>query len=379
MKGSAISKRKSWSDTLLSVDKQFVGRQRPFSGLSRRTYAATHDVLLVTVSILAASGPVAADVPNYNTFTLHLRSNLCVNKGGAGSPVFNIPCDTFFNSATPVINDEGSVAVSLTLIEAGDFEGVFVSDACGAGIVYTSTAGASVSDVSINNIGDVVFEQVFSSENGLWIYDDSNDTTARETTAPLGASGWSSPEINDSNEIGFCANLAGDYAFVSYSGGSTAIHATEVAIDVNSPYSFLFTPSFNNARQIAGKVRDGGPGQLGGSQPDEIRVFNSDGTSIPIAEDVDGNIASPYTSFDNSVSLTSTGWVAFTVNLGAGGSGVIVSGVLSDLDGNLLVNVFDLLDLLANWNTNGSGADIAAPLDTVVVFNLLVLLSEWSS
>jgi hypothetical protein len=41
------------------------------------------------------------------------------------------------------------------------------------------------------------------------------------------------------------------------------------------------------------------------------------------------------------------------------------------------VNVFDLLELLSNWNTNGPGAAIAEPSDVVNVFDLLELLSAW--
>ncbi len=45
--------------------------------------------------------------------------------------------------------------------------------------------------------------------------------------------------------------------------------------------------------------------------------------------------------------------------------------------GNGAVDVFDLLELLANWGANGPGADIAEPLDVVDVFDLLDLLSNW--
>lgn len=41
------------------------------------------------------------------------------------------------------------------------------------------------------------------------------------------------------------------------------------------------------------------------------------------------------------------------------------------------VNVFDLIELLLNWNTNGPGADIAAPFDVVDVFDLIDLLAAW--
>ncbi len=43
------------------------------------------------------------------------------------------------------------------------------------------------------------------------------------------------------------------------------------------------------------------------------------------------------------------------------------------------VNVFDLLELLANWGTNGPGADIAPLSNVVDVFDLLDLLAAWGS
>jgi len=48
-----------------------------------------------------------------------------------------------------------------------------------------------------------------------------------------------------------------------------------------------------------------------------------------------------------------------------------------DITGDGVVDVFDLLDLLANWGTNGAGSDIAEPNDVVDVFDLLALLAAW--
>jgi hypothetical protein len=41
------------------------------------------------------------------------------------------------------------------------------------------------------------------------------------------------------------------------------------------------------------------------------------------------------------------------------------------------VNIFDLLDLLSNWGTDGAGAAIAEPTNVVDVFDLLELLTSW--
>lgn len=41
------------------------------------------------------------------------------------------------------------------------------------------------------------------------------------------------------------------------------------------------------------------------------------------------------------------------------------------------VNVFDLIELLSNWGTSGPGADIAEPTNVVDVFDLIELLASW--
>ncbi len=103
------------------------------------------------------------------------------------------------------------------------------------------------------------------------------------------------------------------------------MHVADANLDFGSPYSYLFTPSFNDSRDIAGKVRLGAAGQVGESQPDQVRVFSNDGTSVLIAEDQDSNPVSPYTRFDNSVSLTNAGPVAFVATLASGDRAVVLS------------------------------------------------------
>jgi len=46
-------------------------------------------------------------------------------------------------------------------------------------------------------------------------------------------------------------------------------------------------------------------------------------------------------------------------------------------EGDNVVNVFDLLELLAGWGTDGPGSDLDEPNDTIDVFDLLVLLAAW--
>ncbi|MCG8407322.1 MAG: hypothetical protein MI923_19155 [Phycisphaerales bacterium] len=279
---------------------------------------------VVTTSVLLAmiGTKASAVVPLYNAHQLQARSNF----NGA----FNLPNSAFFSNLTASIDDRRQVAFKLSVLPApnSNSQGLWFGGNGSGQIEHIGPSGASFSDMRHNENGLIVFQQSFSSENGLWIYNSNTDTAARETTMPLGATSWESPIINDQNQIGYRVDFGfNGQTFYSYdpAGPSTALHAAEVGVLPGSPYSFLFTPSFNNARQIAGKVRLGGPGQIGDDQPDEIRLFNSDGTSTLIAEDIDSDPLSPYDRFDNSVAPTDDGRVAFIATLVGGGRGVYLS------------------------------------------------------
>lgn len=277
--------------------------------------------------------PAAGAVPTYSGFQMVARTNFASNPGGS----FNVPGSWFFSGEDIRINNHRDVAFRLS-VTSGTFQSVWAGKVVGTGptgvggVVYSSNPAddASVSRVSINNLGRIIWEQNFTGGTpGLYFYDPVGPTSGLLTTRPFGTSSWSSANINDAGEVGFRANFGSTrQSFTSWSPASpntTLDHAVEAGLDPGSPYSFLFTPSFNANRQIAGSVRRGLAGQTGSSQPDEIRIFNSNGSSILIAQDRDANPNSPYTSFDNSVSLSNNGKVAFMAGLFGGGRGVFVS------------------------------------------------------
>jgi len=175
----------------------------------------------------------------------------------------------------------------------------------------------------------VMFPQTFSAQNGIYQYNSVTDQSGLFTTQPLGASSWGSVEVNDVGHVGYRAGFGpgSGHAFSSRGTNPTqALHAVEAALDPISPYSFLFSCTFNNNRQIASAVRLGVAGQTGNSQPDQVRIFNADESSVLIAQDRDSNIASPYTGFDSSrPGLTDDGRVSFIATLFGGGRGVFLS------------------------------------------------------
>lgn len=289
--------------------------------------------IAVAAGVLASIADVSlAAVPTYSGFQLVARTNFASNPGGS----FNVPGSWFFSGEDIKVNDNRQVAFRLS-VTSGTFQSVWFGQVTGAGptgtgtVVYSSNPSddAFLSRVSLNNFGRVVWEQNFTGGvPGLYFYNHPTATSGLLTTRPFGTGSWSSPTVNDNAEVGFRSNFGTNrQAFTSWSPASpntTIDHAVEAGLDPGSPYAFLFTPSFNNARQIAGFVRRGTAGQTGSSQPDEIRVFNTDGSSTLIAQDRDANPASPFASFDNSVALSNNGKVAFMATLVAGGRGVFL-------------------------------------------------------
>lgn len=329
--------------------------------------------LNLALGVALATAATAA-VPTYSTKQLQCRSNFTVNGGG-----FNLPGDAFFTNGTPALNAGGQASIRISVIGGTNNQGIWLGANAAGSIVYQTPPGGSVSDASINDAGLVLFEQTFTSPDGIFFYDDADASSGLLTDQPIGASNWGSPIVNASGNAGFRASFLGDNAFYAWNGVSATLYAADVDLVASSPYSFLFTPSYNDADQIASKVRVGGPGQIGNDRPDEIRVFNADQSSALIATDDDGDPTSPYSGFDNSVALLNDGRVAFIASLVGGGRGVFLSdgtttieiattadpdlndieffGPAANDDGLVVFRGFDATGFRAVWI--GDGTDLA--------------------
>lgn len=272
----------------------------------------------VLALLLLLALPVAAQPPAYTDHQLQARSNF--------SGAFNLPDGAFFANVTPKVNDGGVVAFDLDVVPGVDADALWVGGDGRGQIVYTSPEESFLAGVDVSPTGVVVFEQFFSAEDGLWLYEPAAGTAAFETSLPLGAMFWTAPEIDGAGQIGYRAAFGPDHAWVSYDGaGNAAVHAVEAALDPASPFSFLFTPSFDGQRRIAGKARYGAAGQVGEERPDRILRVGANGAVTVLAEDADADPLSPYAGFDNGVDVTTDGRVAFVATLVAGGRGVFLT------------------------------------------------------
>ena len=280
----------------------------------------------ITTKITAAAACICtmqtiADLPTYDNFQLQARSNIVDG--------FNLPSGSSFNSGTPVLNDSGQVAIRLVTVGTSGQAGLWFGEDGFGTIVYTAPPGPIFSDPSMNASGQTIVEQSDTGgTDGVFLYDPANGDFGLRIP-PGGTSNtlfFSTEYIADDGSIAWRSrNGSSDYAYFAEIDNVQVRYVATVDIDPASPYSFLFSPSTNNALEMAGKVRLGNAGQFNNSQPDEIRIFQSDGSSTLIAADDDGDPKSPYTGFDNSISLNDNGQVAFITNLASGGRGVFVS------------------------------------------------------
>jgi hypothetical protein len=266
----------------------------------------------VAVLALAAAAPAAAEVSPYTRFQLQARANF--------TDSFNLPIGAFWSNVTPRLDDDRRVAFHLNVVPGSDGKGIWLGGGGTGAIVHTTPDGSFVFDTALDGAGGVVWEQVDSSPQGLFRYTPGGGAV-HVTSQPIGASGWGSPGADEAGRVGFRASFSGDHAHVSWDG-AIAFHAVEADLDVGSPYSFLFTPSYGAGRRIASKVRLGAAGQTGNERPDEIRIFAADGSSVLVAADQDADPLSPYAGFDNGVAMNEHGQVAFIATLVAGGRGV---------------------------------------------------------
>ena len=240
-------------------------------------------------------------------------------RSGPGSS-FQIPLGSSWSSATPVINNQRQVGLTINAVAPSFRAGIWQGDPNGGGIVAIADDDDSLfSDVSQNDDGDLVWRRAFSSQDGIMKFDAGAGTTAFLTNAPLGASSWTAVQINNAGTVGYRAGFTGGNAWTTFSGGASSIHLAETGIDAGSDYEFLFTPSHNQNGLIAGKAAFQSLSQ------NRIITADSSGTVTVRVNDATLDINSPFSSFNNSVDLNESDQIAFVANLTLGGRGVYVA------------------------------------------------------
>ena len=261
--------------------------------------------LSIAAFVVSFGSAASAEIPDWTRIELQARTNLLVNDNG-----WNLPPGSSFNSISASINNTAQVAFTVGVVpEAGGSHPGLWTGAGGVGaLVYEGPADSGISsEAPINDDGRIVYTmRDTGSLDGLYVYDPAAGAAARVNTLPIIPNSYSSPDINNAGAIGYQAVFSSGRAFASTLGASSVIHAGDGGVSPGSPYTYLYTPAFDDQRRIAAKVS---------TSPDmttkqEIRLFAADGQSSLVLANQATDAASPWSGFDNGLAVNATGVVA---------------------------------------------------------------------
>lgn len=288
---------------------------KPSRPSRRKAVSACVAGVLLTI----ATNVVSAAVPTYTTFQMQARSNLLQNDNG-----YNLPPGSSFNSITPSINNRAQVAFTVGVVPdaMSSHPGVWLGAAGVGALVYQGPTDASInSEASLNASGSIAFTLSDTGDSdGIYIYRSDLATASRLDTFPVVPNSYGTPTININSYTGYQANFSSGRAYASTGNGSSVFHITDIGLVPSSPYTYLYTPAFNDLRRIAAKVS---------TSPDfttkvEIRTFASDGSSMLILANQATNAASPYSKFDNGLAVNNHDVIAVVATRAADNRRVVV-------------------------------------------------------
>lgn len=268
----------------------------------------------LAIGLCAASLPSSAGaaLPAYRTFQIHAR--------GGASDTLNVPAGQYVDRSPVFINNTGQIAFRLS---QNDFaccsSGVWFGGGGSGSVVYTHAAGATLSGVAFNDSG--VFASNFFNVGSPTSIMRTNCLTSTTAPAfalggPFGVTGVQSGPacVNNADVFGAIVSIDSTTALMTFGAGGAdqAKHAQTVGpSSPSSPYSSFLSLALNDNRQLATVARLGAQGQVSPSRPDEVRLFNPNGSSVLIARDHDADAASPFATFTAVFDVTETGYVLF--------------------------------------------------------------------
>jgi len=283
--------------------------------------------LAAALGLAMEANPAVAQIPDYAPPQLQARANLLVNDNG-----WNLPPGSSFNSITASINDDRFVTFPVQIVTEPDDPSI-----AGAGVWYGRDGVGAIAfrhdapdneiyigdRASINADGDVAYYTHGGGTNyTMWLFDPAVGTPQQVVVLPLTPVSFSNVSLSDTDYIGYQGSFGGGRGFASTLALAAApdrdsvAHVYDNAIDPSSPHNYLYSPSMNNQRVIAGKVNVGVGMDYTRA---EIRRFNADGTSTRVVADNVLDPSSPFDRFDNSLAINDTHTVAVSVRIADGG------------------------------------------------------------
>ncbi|CBW27285.1 putative exported protein [Halobacteriovorax marinus SJ] len=282
---------------------------------------------LSSIALLLTCMISSAQALEYNAPTLIFNSS--ADSG------HNMPPRTVFTDRAPSINDHGEMAITLTLLDGTYDTGIWVKSKFQEGILTTTGARESFNDVQINNDGALFYtHQTLNGIKGVYTATGKkeggyNFTNHMDDEEIMPYESFSNLFLTKSGELFFTAkNFKGDLAIFNYHAEFGLDLITAQNQRSRTPYSFVFSPSYNDNSEAAYKVRVGKRGELDDSLPDQIILSKGSSKKI-VAQDQDSDPNSKWKSLRNTVALSNSGAVAFIAH-----DGVAEKLVLIEANGN---------------------------------------------
>jgi hypothetical protein len=249
------------------------------------------------ILLVAAGSLASASIPTEWTFQLQCRSSL-----NPAIPSFNLPNISSLSSQYVALDADGTVAIRAFIGSGGITEGIFVGRDGTGGLVLTANNADPVWTTQITirqgllGLGDGGFD------GGASVYNTDGTLFQRYNIGgPQGTSGFGGVDVTADGAIAY----RGDFGFIGdktvvdeFIGGVRTQRL--VADSFSGPYSFLFAPRVNDARQVASNtIPVSGPSR-------RIVRWAPDNTPNTVAET--GGL---FSGFVNSIGLSEAGHVAF--------------------------------------------------------------------
>ncbi len=276
---------------------------------------------LLSGGVLAATSAQAA-LPTY-TYQLQARANLRGNPSGA----FNLePGNLLPGSYRVPLTADRQLAFRLSITPEGQRAVWWGQDGVGQRIyLLPKELGEDVTagDPELNAAGALAFAVSGGlRDNGVYLFNVQRPDQVRILKEPYGISSWSSLALNDAGQIAFRASFSsqGQAHVVLTPQGSDYVPrylVREQGLDSASPFTYLYSPGFNERGQMAGAGDVAAPGA--GSQ--ELHIWTPGEASRRIAVTQALDATSPLFRIASvQPALSGTGQVAFlaTVKTAAG-------------------------------------------------------------
>jgi hypothetical protein len=261
-------------------------------------------------------------------FVEHLQPRIVARASLADG--YQLPSSTLFTNATPSLNDQGHMAMGLSLIDGVEISGVWTYGHGGKTIPYFRKNDAY-------KIG-----QIYLDQQGGFCFSVKNETQLVSfVQAKLTKTGYQFKELLDDenlwNYAGFkniiCKNdkvffkakdFRNQYGLFVYDFKTVKNIDLENNRRQNKPKSYLFSMAVSDQGYLAYKARLGERGEVGESRPDVIILANEVSKNI-VAYDKNYQQNSPWITLRNSVSVNDLQEVAFVAQHENGKHSLVVS------------------------------------------------------